>query len=127
MKTFDLVGLWNEAERLKLLKPAVDHFRDLKNCFGFDCNYLGGMKTSQDARQILRLVLFIREKYSTHKSRGEHLEILGQVALIEDLANSYVRWGRAYQVVPDGQRDKYISLKEWLAENGQPYPHDDDD
>lgn len=125
MKTFDIVGLWNEAERLKLLKPDVAHFRDLKNCFGFDCNTLGSMKTSQDARQILKLILLIRDKFSTTENSGEHLELLGQVALIEDLANSYVRWGRSYHMVYSHNPEQFITLRTWLAENGHPYPHDD--
>ena len=122
MKTFDIVGLWNEAQRLKLLKPDVAHFRDLKDCFGFDCNTLGSMKTSQDPRNILKLVLLIRKDYTVGH---EHLELLGQVALIEDLTNSYVRWGRSYHMGYSHNPEKFITLREWLAENGHPYPYDD--
>lgn len=127
MKTFDTVGLWVEAEDLGLIKARVSHFKDLKDRFGFDCNNLGSMQTSKRPEKILELILLIREKYSTTHAKccGEHLEILGQVALRGDLPNSYVRWGRAYQLVPQGKRHEWVSLEEWLAENGHPYPHDD--
>lgn len=119
MRSFDTVGLWAEAEDLGLIRPNVSHFKDLKDTFGFDCNQLGCPRTSKRPEKILELILLIREKYSTSEVCGEHLELLGQVVWRENLANSYVRWGRSCYVGGD------ITLREWLAENGHPYPYHD--
>lgn len=127
---FNIIAFLDEGYELGILLPANgqhSYHGKLTNHFSYDGNTIGGFYTDKDPEKILRIILLIKEKYlRTHGGR-EHLQLLGLVIERKLLTEPYAVWRRAYQTTLKQEPDKYIGLREWLAEHGHPYPHDDCD
>jgi hypothetical protein len=87
--------------------------------FFLDLNQ-GPLYAPADVEKIARLVELAR-KHAVEESYGEHGALLELVARREELDGAVVMWHRSYHVnrgrVPDG----WVSLRDWLAENGHAY------
>ena len=128
MHNFDIIAFLDEGHELGILLPGNGqhtYHGKLTNHFSYDGNTVGGFYTGKDPEKILRVVLLIKEKYANPHGYGEHLQLLGLVIERELLTEPYAIWRRAYQTNWHHERHKYVGLREWLAENGHPYPHND--
>lgn len=128
MQHFDILAFYEEGYKLGILLPCNGPHRysgRLTDNFSFDGNTVGGFYTDKDPAKILQVIMLLK-KYKT-PGYGEHQQLLGLVIERELLNEPYAIWRRAYQTSRSSEREKYVGLDEWLAENGHPYLLDDED
>ena len=87
--------------------------------FFLDLNQ-GPLYAPADVEKISRLVELAR-KHSVDETYGEHGALLQLVARREEFDGTVVMWHRPYHVNMGCLPDDWVSLHDWLAENGRPY------
>ncbi len=87
--------------------------------FFLDLNQ-GPLYAPADVEKIIRLVELAR-KHAVDEAYGEHGALLQLVARRDELDDAMVMWHRPYHVNMGRPSDDWVSLQDWLAENGHPY------
>ena len=118
---FNVEHLVQVAEARGLVYPhcAVRTANDLAGKFRFETNLFGGY-TSRDPADVLALIQLIRDTYADGDEEWVHEAMLGQVAKRADLGSPFTAWTRSYVVGRD-PGNEWITLKQWLEDNGHPY------
>ncbi len=85
-------------------------------CFRFDLNDMGRIYTPIDPVSVLKLVEIMR-KYDDSEY-GHHSAILNQMACRSAFGGDLIDWQRVQYA---GREPEWVSLRDWLRENGCPY------
>ncbi len=92
---------------------------DKENRFFLDLNQ-GGICVQGDAISLLTMVKLAR-KHARYEDHGEHQAILSLVAHRSRVTEKHVMWNRAHHVEGSRNNPEWISVKDWLEEQGHPY------
>jgi hypothetical protein len=85
--------------------------------FFFDLNS-GQIYTKRDAESAMKVVQLAREA-AADEGYGDHNALLSLVAERSELGRNSVYWHRPYHVRASDDPEVWISLKDWLKEQGQ--------
>lgn len=94
-----------------------DYGKEEPENFFFDLNS-GQIHTKRDAESVMKVVQLARVAAES-ESYGDHQALLSLVARKSELSDSRVYWHRPYHVNARTEPEVWISLKDWLTEQGQ--------
>lgn len=105
------------VEKGLIYRPAS--FRIPARYFYYDLNS-GEIKGKTDPLRVLQLV-----ELASKRTDGDHntlLQLIAKRSDVDDADAKYVYWHRSYHI-DHKKPGEWISLREWLEENGVPYVH----
>jgi len=85
----------------------------------YDLN-MGALRGPKEPEKVLSLVNLAR-KHADSENYGEHNALLDLVCQRKDTQAERIIWHRSYHTRASNERHLWVSLREWLAENGHPY------
>ena len=94
-----------------------DSSEGLTRHFYFNLNE-GPFYSNQDPASVMKIIE-IGYALNPNRVTGEWSYLLDLVASISELNNKSVWWERSYRIPKDAKPGSYITLRQWLKEQGQ--------
>ncbi|KKS05849.1 hypothetical protein A3K01_02455 [candidate division WWE3 bacterium RIFOXYD1_FULL_43_17] len=113
---YETVNLFfKKAEHAGLI---VESLWNRTSGFHFDCNDAQIVTSTNDPREILKLVKLAYEVAAKSPNRGLHIAILRQTAKRSQLVNPVVYWSRSSRAKTADEDKEWVLLQDWLIDKG---------